>query len=367
MDQSSKPIRLGITIGDANGIGPELIIKVFLEDYVQKRCIAVVYGSPKVLNIHRKVLDLPKLPYSVITSADQARPGRLNVIDTSPNADRIEIGVPAEAGAQIAHDALQAAIADAQHGLLDALVTLPVDKATLQAIEKDFRGHTEMLGKAFGAPDPLMMMVSEDLRVGLVTNHLSVANIARNLTQKKIVRKLEMMHRSLHNDFGLSKGKIAVLGLNPHAGDNGLLGKEEQEIIIPAIEEAKDKGIMAVGPYPSDGFFGSLKYRDFDAVLAMYHDQGLIPFKLMAGYGGVNFTAGMPLVRTSPDHGVAYDIAGKGAVASPSSFREAIFLAMDVFRQRSATAPLVENALESAQNPVLQEPEMSVDKGNQEQ
>jgi 4-hydroxythreonine-4-phosphate dehydrogenase len=358
MDQSQKPIRLGITIGDANGIGPELIIKVFLEEYVQNRCIAIVYGSPKVLNIHRKVLDLPKLPYSVISSAGQARPGRLNVIDCSSNADRIDIGVPSEGGAKVAHDALKAAIADAQHGLLDSIVTLPVDKASLQGHEKDFTGHTEMLGKAFGTPDPLMMMVSEDMRVGLVTNHLSVANIARNLTQKKIVRKLELLHRSLHNDFGKSRGKIAVLGLNPHAGDNGLLGKEEQGIIIPAIEEAKEKGILAVGPYPADGFFGSLKYREFDAVLAMYHDQGLIPFKLMAGYGGVNFTAGMPLVRTSPDHGVAYDIAGKGATASPSSFREAIFLAIDIFRHRSATAPLVQNALESTRNPMLQEPEM---------
>lgn len=356
-NHNNKPIRLGITMGDANGIGPELIIKVFLEDYVQNQCIAILYGSPRVLNIHRKVLDFPKLPYSVISKADQARPGRLNVIDCSPNTDRIEVGLPSESGARVAHEALQAAIADAQHGLLDGIVTLPVDKATLQKHEEDFTGHTEMLGKAFGAPDPLMMMVSEELRVGLVTNHLPVSDVSRNISSKKIVRKLELLHRSLHNDFGISKGKIAVLGLNPHAGDNGLLGKEEQEVIAPALEEANDKGILAMGPYPADGFFGSLMYRKFDAVLAMYHDQGLIPFKFIAGYGGVNFTAGMPLVRTSPDHGVAYDIAGNG-VASPESFRESMYLAIDVFRRRSEITPLVETALDSTKNPLLEEPKM---------
>ncbi|MFK7970634.1 MAG: 4-hydroxythreonine-4-phosphate dehydrogenase PdxA [Bacteroidia bacterium] len=356
-NQQSKPIRLGITMGDANGIGPELIIKAFLEEYIQKRCIAILYGSARVLNIHRKVLDFPKLPYSVISNVDQARPGRLNVIDCSPEVDRIEVGVPSRGGARVALEALQAAIADAQHGSLDALVTLPVDKASLQQLVEDFTGHTEMLGNAFGAPDPLMMMVSEDMRVGLATNHLSIANVAKNVSTKKIVQKLELLHRSLHNDFGISKGKIAVLGLNPHAGDHGLLGKEEAEIIIPAIEEAKNKGIMAVGPFPADGFFGSLTYRKFDAVLAMYHDQGLVPFKLMSGFHGVNFTAGMPIVRTSPDHGVAYDIAGEGK-AHVASFREAVHIALDVFKRREEIKPLVDTALGSVKNPILKEPEL---------
>lgn len=343
-------------MGDAAGIGPELIIKAFSQDYIQKRCTAIVYGASKVLNFYRKELDLPRVSYNIINSAQEARPGKLNLLECIPNPDRIEIGVPGKAGAQVAYEALVRAIADAQHGDIDAMVTLPVDKATLGKFLPEFKGHTGILGEAFATDDPLMMMVSEEMRVGMVTHHIPLKDVSQNISIPRILDRLKVMQRSLHHDFSISKGRIAVLGLNPHAGDNGLLGSEDQEIIAKAIVKAKEMGMAVEGPYPSDGFFGSQTFRKFDAVLAMYHDQGLIPFKLLSGYRGVNFTAGMPLVRTSPDHGVAYNIAGKG-IADPISLVEAIYLAMDVHQRRAEIMPLVDKALPSVQNPDLKAPE----------
>jgi 4-hydroxythreonine-4-phosphate dehydrogenase len=351
----NKKLRIGITIGDVNGIGPELIIKTFDQPYFKELCIPILYGSPRVINIYRKILQM-KFHYIVVQNPSQAQYKKLNIIDCLPDVERVDIGRPSEEGGRAAYEALQRAIADAQHGELDALVTMPIDKATFQpAAGSDFSGHTELLAKAFGVRENIMMMTSEDLKVALVTNHLPLRDVSRNLSPQRILTKIKLLHRSLHNDFNKPKGQIAVLGLNPHAGDNNLIGNEDEEIIKPAIANAKALGIRAEGPYPADGFFGSLTYRKFDAVLAMYHDQGLVPFKLLAGFRGVNFTAGMPMIRTSPDHGVAYDIAGTGH-ADPQSLQQALFLAIDVYYNRAENKELQANPLKDAKNKLIEEP-----------
>ncbi len=346
MTKHNQPLRIGITIGDVNGIGPELVLKAFSDQRLRDSCTPILYGSSKVLNIYRKLLDINKFNYSVIPVAQQAQPRRFNIIECIAEFDRVDMGLPSELAGKLAFLSFKRAIEDAQHEELDALVTLPVDKATVQLHDADFTGHTEVLGKAFGVEDNLMMMVSDELRVGLVTNHLPVQEVARNLSTQRIVQKVLMMETSLRRDFDIPRPLIAVLGLNPHAGDNGLLGKEEQEVIRPAVEALQKQGVMAEGPYPADGYFGSLTFRKFHGTIAMYHDQGLIPFKLLAGFSGINFTAAMPFVRTSPDHGVAYDIAGKG-LADPESFRKAIYLAMDIVRTRRENEALEATAMDA--------------------
>lgn len=334
-------------MGDANGIGPELILRAFLDQRLRDQCIPIIYGSSRVLNIYRKILRINKFHYSVIKSPSQAQFRRLNLIECVDNLERIEIGQASETGAKVAHLSLKRAIEDAQHKEIDAIVTLPLDKASYQQyFDESFTGHTELLGKAFNVEENLMLMVHDSLRVGLVTNHLPIQNVSSNLSKENIIRKATLLHESLEVDFGISKPMIAVLGLNPHAGDQGLIGTEEIDMINVAINELKEQGIQAFGPYPADGFFGAMTYRKFDGILAMYHDQGLIPFKLLAGYAGVNFTAGIPIVRTSPDHGVAYDIAGKG-LADPDSLRQSIYLTIDVFRKRQSHAELIANPLRS--------------------
>jgi 4-hydroxythreonine-4-phosphate dehydrogenase len=333
-------------MGDVNGIGPELLIKTFLDQRIKDLCIPILYGSSRVINIYRKVMKINKFHYSVINRASEAQPSRLNVIECMPDLERVDIGKPSEIGGQAAHLSLKRAIEDAQHQEIDALVTLPVDKKVLTEFIPDFTGHTEMLAQAFNVEENLMLMVDDTLRVGLVTNHLAIKDVSRNLTIDRIMRKARILNDSLRQDFSIQRPMIAILGLNPHAGDNGLLGGEEADIIQHAVAKLDKEGIRAAGPYPSDGYFGSLTYRRFDATLAMYHDQGLVPFKLLAGYRGVNFTAGIPLVRTSPDHGVAYDIAGKGE-ADPTSLRQAIYVAIDVYRNRVMNQELMANPLES--------------------
>lgn len=332
-------------MGDACGIGPELVVSAFQDRRLKEVCVPILYGSSRVLNIYRKVMDVEKFHYVMVQQPSQAQFRKLNVIDCVPNLDRIEIGQASEAGGKVAQLSVKRAIEDAQHQQLDAIVTLPVDKAMFQKHDADFKGHTELLAQAFNVPDNLMFMVSDELRVGLVTNHVPISEVSANLTTERIIDKALMMDQSLRHDFSIQSPMIAILGLNPHAGDTGLLGKEDDEIIAPAIRELKHKGVRVMGPYPADGFFGSLKYRKFDGILAMYHDQGLIPFKLIAGYSGVNYTAGIPIVRTSPDHGVAYDIAGKG-IADAASLRESIFLAIDVYRRRSENLDLEANKLQ---------------------
>lgn len=344
MSIHTRKLRIGITQGDIGGIGPELILKAFQDQRLKDICSPILYGSAKTLNIYRKILKINKFNYHIINKAGGAIPGRMNVIDVMPNLDRVEIGQPSESGARCAYVAVKKAIEDAMHQELDALVTLPVDKSTFEKHSPEFKGHTEMLAKFFGVEENLMLMVSEELRIGTATNHLAIKEVSRNISTAGIIKKIEILHGCLRTDFSLQRPKIAILGLNPHAGDNGLIGEEETKVILPAIQHLRDKGMIAEGPYPADGFFGNLTYKKFDAVLAMYHDQGLVPFKLLAGFNGVNYTAGMPFIRTSPDHGVAYDIAGKD-LADPESLRQALYLAIDIFRSRNENLDLQANAL----------------------
>lgn len=345
MSKADK-LTIGITIGDVNGVGPEVAIRGLADLRFRNMFIPIIYGSSKVLNIYRKVLDIGKFHYVAIQTPSQAHHNKINLIECQPDLERVEIGQATKEGGQAAQQALVRAIEDAQHQTLDGLITMPVDKATFQETDPEFVGHTELLAKAFNVEENLMLMVSDELRVGLVTNHVPVNDIAGNISKEQIIRKANLLYQCLKTDFGIDRPRIAILGLNPHAGDKGLLGKEEQEIIQPAITELRNKGILAVGPFPADGYFGSGKYRKFDGTLAMYHDQGLIPFKMVSNYHGVNFTAGMPVIRTSPDHGVAYDIAGKGE-AELGSFRQALYLTIDVHRNRNLQAELTANVLKS--------------------
>ncbi len=349
MMESNRKLRIGITIGDVNGIGPELVIKAFEDQRFKDLCIPILYGSSRVINLYKKVIGSNKFHYVVVQTPSQAHNNKLNIIECVPNMERVEMGKATEEGGEAAYLSLKRAIEDAQHQELDALLTLPVNKATVEKFEPGFVGHTEMLTSAFNSRESLMLMVSDQLKMGVVTSHVPVKDISANLTTEKIIRKLRLMSDTLRRDFTIQQPMIAVLGLNPHAGDDGLLGTEEKDIILPALSHLQKEGLKVFGPYPADGFFGSLTYRKFDGVLAMYHDQGLIPFKLLSGYAGVNFTAGLPIVRTSPDHGVAYDIAGKD-VADPESLRSALYLAIDVFHQRQMNDALEKGALTASKS-----------------
>jgi 4-hydroxythreonine-4-phosphate dehydrogenase len=326
-------IRVGITIGDANGVGPEVIIKTFSDSRMLQVCTPVIYGSGKVFSFYRKLMNNQEFNYNTIKSIKEQIPRKLNLLNCWEEEIKIEPGTASLQTGNAALSALKDAITDLAAGNIDVLVTAPLDKNTVQPQGITFTGHTEFIGRAFNVPDPLMFLVGGSLRVALVTGHVPVTKVASLITKERILAKLTMMVNSLKRDFNIRKPRIAVLGLNPHAGDGGLLGKEELEIIQPAVAEAQSKGIMAYGPYSSDGFFGAGMHQKFDAVLAMYHDQGLIPFKTLAFENGVNFTAGLPVIRTSPDHGTAYDLAGKGT-ANETSFREAIYLALDIHQNR---------------------------------
>ncbi|MEM7659701.1 MAG: 4-hydroxythreonine-4-phosphate dehydrogenase PdxA [Bacteroidota bacterium] len=345
MNRADK-LTVGITLGDVNGIGPEVAIRGLADNRFRDMFIPIVYGSSKVLNIYRKVLDVGKFHYVSIQTPTQAHHNKINLIECHEGLERVEIGHATKEGGKAAQQSLLRAVEDAQHQLLHGLITMPVDKATFQETDPDFIGHTELLAKAFNVEENLMLMASDTLRVGLVTNHVPVGQIAQNISKEQIIRKAKLLYECLKVDFGIDRPKIAIMGLNPHAGDKGLIGEEDQTIIQPAITELRNKGILAVGPFPADGYFGAGTYRKFDGTLAMYHDQGLIPFKMLSSYSGVNFTAGMPFVRTSPDHGVAYDIAGKG-VAELGSFRQSVYLIMDVYRNRSMHSELTANVLKS--------------------
>ncbi|QKZ15816.1 4-hydroxythreonine-4-phosphate dehydrogenase PdxA [Spirosoma sp. KUDC1026] len=336
---------IGISLGDYNGIGPEVILKALQYNRLQKICTPVIYGSMRVLNRYRNLLNLKDWNLNSAPTVGQISHKLTNVITCWPDQNQdINPGqVTPEAG-QAAFVCLQRAVDDLKEGKIDALVTAPINKYNIQSEEFKFPGHTEYLAQEFGVADNLMFLVSNTLRVGVVTGHVPLGRVRQNVTKEKIAQKLTFMMWSLKQDFGIEKPKIAVLGLNPHAGEEGLLGNEEQEVIRPVINEWRNKGQLVFGPYPADGFFGTRSYLKFDAVLAMYHDQGLIPFKTIAFEEGVNFTAGMPAVRTSPDHGTAYDIAGKG-IADETSMLQAIYTAVDVARQRKEYMELEANAL----------------------
>ena len=342
-----KPI-IAITAGDTNGVGYEVIIKALLNGYVFEIMRPVVYGNAAVAKQHIQTLseDYRNITWNLIDSPEQAKDGRLNLITCYTDNMPVQLGVSTADANKAAKASLDRACRDLKEGKVQALVTAPINKEALKDVQKDnvqcTNGHTEYLERMFGG-DSLMMLCSGNLRVALACNHVALADIPTQITEERIVNKLTLLNKSLLRDFGLEKPRIAVLALNPHAGDQGLLGKEEQDIIIPAIAKAKEQGIWAFGPYAADGFFGSERYTQFDAVLAMYHDQGLIPFKTL-DMTGVNFTAGLDIIRTSPDHGTGYDIAGKNE-ADERSMRNAIFMAVDVLRQRTEYDELRANPL----------------------
>lgn len=340
----SEKIKIGISIGDINGIGLEIILKTLTDNQIYDYCTPIVYGTTKVASFYRKSLALGDFSFNVISRPDMASEKRPNMINCWDEDVKIEPGVANGTGGKYAFISLERAVNDLQEGNLDALVTAPINKHNIQSENFNFPGHTEYIQHRTGAADSLMFLVGEDLKVGVVTGHVPLADISRHITKESIMSKLQLMKESLKTDFWVQKPKIAVLGLNPHASDNGLIGSEEKEIIIPAIEEANDKGVFAFGPYAADGFFGNNSHHKFDAVLAMYHDQGLIPFKYIEFHNGVNFTAGLPVVRTSPDHGTGYDIAGKN-MASENSFREALFMAVNIVKRRREMAELTSNPL----------------------
>ena len=339
-----RKIRVAITQGDTNGVGYEVILKVFSDPNILELCTPIIYGSPKVASYHRKALNLD-VPYTIINHAEEARDGRVNLLACFDDEIKIEMGQPSQEAGAAALKALDRAMTDYRSELYDVLVTAPINKATIQSPSFHFPGHTEYIETSVGeGQKALMILMNETLRVALVTTHLPIKDIAKAITKEGIIEKATIFHKALKRDFRISSPRIAVLSLNPHAGDNGLLGSEEKDIILPAIEELADKGIQAFGPFAADGFFGSGAYDHFDGVLAMYHDQGLAPFKTIALESGVNYTAGLPIVRTSPDHGTAYDIAGKG-VADENSMRQAIFTAIDVFRNRKFYDEPLQNPL----------------------
>jgi len=340
----SDKIKVGISIGDLNGIGMEVIIKSLLDNRVLEYFTPIVYGNTKNASFHRKANNINDFSFNVINDVEQANPKRPNMINVWQEDVKITLGEENEIGGKYAFLSLERAVEDLNAGKIDALVTAPINKHNIQQEGFNFPGHTEYLQSKVNAEDVLMFMISDDLRVGVVTGHIPLKDVATQITEESILRKLRLMNNSLKNDFWIQKPKIAVLGLNPHAGDNGVIGTEDDEIIRPTLEKAKDEDILAFGPYPADGFFAGDAFKKFDAVLAMYHDQGLIPFKHIASRKGVNYTAGLPIVRTSPDHGTGYDIAGKD-LASHESFLEAIFAAVHIVKNRREQVELSANPL----------------------
>lgn len=331
-----KMIRVGITHGDINGIGYEVILKTFSDQRMTELCVPIIYGSSKVAAYHRKALDLPAVNINVVSRAEEAGLNRVNIINCVEDDIKVELTQSTPVAGRAAYKALEAAVADLKSGAIDVLVTAPINKHNIQNAQFHFPGHTEYLEQTLGdGQKALMILMTDTLRVALVTGHIPVSQVPSQITVENIVTKLQVFNQSLKQDFTIIKPQIAVLALNPHAGDNGVIGNEEAEIIKPAMEEAERLGVMSFGPFPADGFFGSKMYEDFDGVLAMYHDQGLAPFKALAMEEGVNYTAGLPFVRTSPAHGTAYNIAGQN-LASESSFRQAVYTALDVYRSRQS-------------------------------
>ena len=331
--ENNRKIKVGITHGDINGIGYEVILKAFSDATMLELCTPIIYGSPKVATYHRKAMDIPT-NFAIIASSEEALDDRVNILNCVDDELKVELSKPTREGGKAALDALEKALSDYREGMIDVLVTAPINKHTIQSENFHFPGHTEYIEKEVGdGKKALMILMRGDFRMALVTGHIPVRDIATTLTKELIMEKIAIFHHSLKQDFCIDSPRIAVLSLNPHAGDNGVIGTEESEIIIPAIREMVGKGMQCFGPYPADGFMGSGNYCHFDGVLAMYHDQGLAPFKALAMDEGVNYTAGLPIVRTSPAHGTAYDIAGQG-IAEEASFRQAVYTAIDVYRNR---------------------------------
>lgn len=341
-----EKIKVGITHGDINGIGYEIIIKTLMDSRINELCVPILYGSAKIAAYHRKALGIKNVNLNIIRDASMVNTKKSNVINCLDENIRVELGKSVVNAGKASVQALDKAVEDLKQGKIDVLVTAPINKENIQSEDFNFPGHTEYLMKHFQADEVLMLMVSDVMKMGVVTGHVSLKQVPEVLTQDLILRKLNILNKSLLQDFKIRKPRIAVFGLNPHASDGGVLGKEENDIIVPAIKRAKEENIMAFGPYPADGFFGSKNLRKFDAILAMYHDQGLAPFKAISFDEGVNYTAGLNIVRTSPAHGTAYELAGKNE-ASPASFRNALFLALDIYKNRKEYEELSSSPLES--------------------
>lgn len=348
---SDERIRVGITHGDINGIGYEVTIKALSDSRMLELFTPVIYGHIRALQYHKKSLHIGEFNLNPIKDASQAAPKRINIINCTENDLKIDLGESSAIAGEAAYQALEMAVSDLKNKFIDVLVTAPINKSNIQSAQFNFNGHTEYLATRFETKESLMLMVWNQLRVGVVTGHVPLKEVSQIITVQQIVKKIEILNASLKTDFRVNKPKIAVLGLNPHAGDNGLIGDEELNTIHPAIEKAKkDFGILAFGPFAADGFFGTGQWKKYDAVLAMYHDQGLAPFKTIAFDEGVNYTAGLPIIRTSPAHGTAYEIAGKNT-ASEQAFRNAIFLAIDVVRNRKMQYNLELNRLKHGSLP----------------
>ena len=344
LTEKDKKIKVGITHGDINGIGYEVIIKSFIDPRIFDIFTPVVYGVSKVASYHRKTLNINDFSFNLIKKPEYANPKRPNIINCYDREVKIELGKSTPTAGELSLLALEAAINSLKKNEIDVLVTAPINKKNIQTKGFNFHGHTEYLAKRFDINKFLMLMISENMRIGVITGHIPLKDVSGKLSENLILDKLDIFNKSLIKDFNIRKPTIAVLGLNPHASDDGLMGKEEKEIIIPAIKKAFDENILAYGPYSADGFFGATTYSQFDGILAMYHDQAMIPFKTLSFGNGVNFTAGLPYVRTSPSHGTAYEIAGKNQ-ASPDSFRQAIYLAIDIYKNRQIYEELNKNPL----------------------
>jgi 4-hydroxythreonine-4-phosphate dehydrogenase len=337
-------IRVGITLGDLNGIGPEVIIKALKDNRILQDFIPIIYGSTKVFSHYKKLINDEDFVYQSCKSAQEAVAKKINIVNVWNDEIKFDVGISTEYGGKYAFQALEKATEDLAANKIDVLVTAPICKDGIIKAGFNFPGHTEYLAHLSNVDDALMLMVNGRLRVALVTTHLALKDVSKTLTKDKIVTKIKQLESSLKKDFGIIRPKIAVFGLNPHAGENGKMGDEEKEIILPAIQQAKGDNVLAFGPYPADSFFGSSSLNDFDGVLAMYHDQGLTAFKALAFDEGVNYTAGLPIVRTSPDHGTAFDIAGKN-LASEQSMRSAIYLAIDIYKNRQFIKEINTNPL----------------------
>lgn len=341
----SQPIKVGITHGDINGVGYEVILGALADEAMTELCTPVIFGYHSLAEKCRRQLGLEELKLYKAQSAQHAQPGRVSVVEVGTEVPELNPGMPTDASGKAAVAALEAAVKALKAGEIDVLVTAPISKEAVQGDKFHFPGHTEYLEAAVGNGAKARMILFDDyIRVALVSTHLPVSKIAAAVTRESVGEAIESLHQSLRQDFGFERPRIAVLSLNPHSGDGGLLGEEEIDYIIPAVNEAREKGILAFGPFAVDGFFGAGDYRKFDGIVAMYHDQGLAPFKALAGEHGVNFTAGLPYVRTSPDHGTAYGIAWKGT-ADPTSMREAIYKALDIYRRRASFGEASENPL----------------------
>ncbi len=344
-----EKIVIGITQGDINGIGYEVILKTLSESRVLDAFVPVIYGSPKVAAFYRKQLDIQGINLNIINSIEELNPKKINIINCSDDEIKVELGRSTEEAGKAAFAALEQATEDLKKGALDAIVTAPINKKNIQSADFHFPGHTEYLEEKFGTGTPsLMLLMNDVMRVAVVTGHIPVAEVSNALTKELITEKLLVFNKALKQDFMIVRPRIAVLGLNPHAGDEGVIGDEEQKTIIPALKEAEKQGVVCVGPYAADGFFGSGQFSKFDGILAMYHDQGLIPFKTVSMDSGVNFTAGLSVIRTSPAHGTAYDLAGKKR-ASEDSFRQAIYLACDIYQNRMINKEIAANPLKAEQ------------------